>query len=132
MRINEAGRAGGVPVSLGLMSRGIVAIWILSTALGARDVSAQRSAPVGVVRPASRVALLVVQRVPRERQRPRAWPFVVGGAVVGGAAMAGAIAIYFERTDAECICSPFAFVPAVAAGGAVGAGLGYVVYRVAF
>jgi hypothetical protein len=115
-----------------MMSRAVMATWILSTAIGAREVSAQRRAPVGVVGPGSQVALLVVQPAPRERQRPRAWPFIVGGTVVGAAAMAGAIAIYFERTNAECICSPFAFVPAVAAGGAVGAGLGYIAYRVAF
>ena len=63
-------------------------------------------------------------------QGPRAWPYVVTGAVLGAVAMGAGIAIHMEQTNDEFLGSPFAFLPAIAAGAALGGGIGYVVYRI--
>lgn len=67
-----------------------------------------------------------------EARRPRQWPYVAGGATIGALATAGSLAYWFSKNNTECICSPFMFAPVVLGGAALGAGAGYVVYRVRF
>ena len=66
----------------------------------------------------------------RAAERPRAWPYVLTGAIVGAAALGVGLAIYYEDTDEATIMSPFSLLPAFAACAAVGGSLGYVVYRI--
>jgi hypothetical protein len=72
--------------------------------------------------------------VPREEgesvQRPRAWPYVLTGAILGATALGVGLALYYEDSDEAAIMSPFSLLPAFAGCAAVGGGLGYVVYRV--
>ena len=58
-----------------------------------------------------------------------AWPYVIGGAVVGVLAAGAGLAIYFSRSNEEFLASPFAFVPLFVVSAGVGAGIGYLVYR---
>lgn len=92
---------------------------------------AQRAVPVGVAAPAD-VRPMSWRLPPAAERRPRAWPYVAVGAAVGAVATAGGIALALAHDKSECICSPIAFVPVVAAGAALGAAGGYVVYRVRF
>ena len=63
-------------------------------------------------------------------ERPRAWPYVLTGAIVGAAALGVGLAVYYEDTNEAAIMSPFSLLPAFAGCAAVGGGLGYVVYRI--
>lgn len=78
---------------------------------------------------APRAALAVAVPAAADR-RPRAWPYVAGGAALGALATAGGLALAHAKS--ECICSPLAFAPVVAGGAGLGAGAGYLVYRVRF
>jgi len=63
-------------------------------------------------------------------RRRSAAPFVWGGAAVGALGMVAGLAIYFHQSKPETVMvPPLAFAPAVAGSSALGAGLGYVVYR---
>ena len=62
-------------------------------------------------------------------KRPRAWPYVVTGAILGAAALGVGLAIHYDDADEGAIMSPFSLLPAFAGCAAVGGGLGYVVFR---
>jgi len=99
---------------------------------GPRPVGAQRLAqPAGgrAVRAASRLGVPAPRPALGAEGRPSAAPYVWGGAAVGVLAMGAGLAIYFRQTKAECVCSPVGFAPAFAGAAALGAGAGYVAYR---
>ena|SRR5688500_2117643 len=62
-------------------------------------------------------------------ERPRAWPYVLTGAILGAAALGVGLALYEGGAD-DGATSPFALLPAFAGCAAVGGGIGYVVYRI--
>ena len=78
------------------------------------------SAQVGIVRPVGALVPHAVTLPPMVRARPRRWPYVVAGAVVGG--VAGGVWVVHEvsKTD-DAMFVPVVAVGAVAAGAAVGA-----------
>lgn len=63
-------------------------------------------------------------------ERPRSWPYVVTGAILGAAALGVGLAIHYDDADEGAIMSPFSLLPAFAGCAAVGGTLGYVVYRI--
>jgi hypothetical protein len=99
--------------------------------LAAAPLGAQRPAPVAAIAATPSPQGAFAWRAPSAaRGRPRAWPYVVGGALVGAVATAGGIALVLSHGETECICSPIAFAPVIAGGAVLGAGAGYVVYRI--
>ena len=92
---------------------------------------AQRAVPAGLSAPAA--VRPMSWRLPvAAGDRPHAWPYVAAGAAVGAVVTVGGIALALAHDKTECICSPITFAPVVVAGAALGAGGGYVVYRVRF
>jgi hypothetical protein len=109
---------------------------LASVALPPRPAGAQRPMPAGlhgalpaVVQGSARSALAPMRDTPVPR-RPPAWPYVLGGAMLGGAIMAGGLALALQ--DGESLTQPVAYVPAVAGAAVLGAGGGYLVYRLRF
>jgi hypothetical protein len=63
-------------------------------------------------------------------KRPRAWPYVLTGAILGASALGVGLALYNKDTNEAAIMSPFSLLPAFAGCATVGGGRGYVVYRI--
>ena len=95
-------------------------------------LSAQRLAPAGFLTAPAAVRPMSWRAAMAADGRPRAWPYITVGAAVGALATAGGIALSVARDKSDCICSPLVFAPVVVGGAALGAGAGYVVYRVRF
>lgn len=100
----------------------------------AQPAGAHSARPGGPpVAPTVPIAVAALGRPATDRAAPRrrsAAPYVWGGAAVGVLAMGGGLALYFRRTKGECLCNPVALAPAFAGAAALGAGAGYVTYRV--
>jgi len=74
---------------------------------------------------------MVAGRARGGRRRGSAAPYVLGGATVGALGMVVGLAAYSRHIKTETVMvSPLALAPAVAGSAVLGAGLGYVVYRV--
>ncbi|GLC24653.1 hypothetical protein [Roseisolibacter agri] len=119
--------------ALAMRRSSVQAVLLLASAtLAPTPADAQRPAPAGVVGRSATLAPMTdapLLHAPTPR-RPPAWPYVLGGAVLGGAAMAGGLALALR--DGESLAHPIAYVPAVAGAAALGAGGGYLVYRLRF
>jgi hypothetical protein len=72
-------------------------------------------------------ALLLRQSLPKHRSVA---PYLVGGALVGMAAMSGGLWIAIERSHEDSLTPPLAFIPVVLGAGVVGAFGGWLVHRV--
>lgn len=108
----------------------VLALWFLAAP---GPLFAQRLAPAGVAaaRPLPRGASRTTWAA-ADRRRPRAWPYWAGGAALGALVTAGGLALAVAHSDKEFLGPPFALIPVVVGGAALGAGAGYVVYRIRF
>jgi hypothetical protein len=108
-------------------------ILLTAAALGSFGIStlpiqAQTSRPVGIQQSRAPSSLIPVRsRVDTSTSSARR--YVIGGAIIGGVAAGVGLALYFRQNNSEFLGSPFAFVPLFLGSAAVGAGVGYVVYR---
>lgn len=64
------------------------------------------------------------------KAKPRTWPYLVGGALLGGLIMTGGIVLALDGS--ESLTRPLTYAPAVAGAAIVGAGTGYLVYCIRF
>jgi hypothetical protein len=115
---------------------------LASSSLPLIAAGAQRPVPVAAHRAGTAAGTILVTtpamtpvvpplHAPSARPRARAWPYVVGGAVLGGAIMAGGIALALQGAESS-LTHPVAYVPAVAGAAVLGGAGGYVVYRLRF
>ena len=119
--------------ALAMRRSSVQAVLLLASAtLAPMPTDAQRPTPAGVVGRSATLAptTYAPMRAAPTPRRPPAWPYVLGGAVLGGAAMAGGLALALR--DSDSLTHPIAYVPAVAGAAALGAGGGYLVYRLRF
>lgn len=127
-----------------------IVTWIVvwTTAPGAAPAQAQTVRPAATLARAAAPAVAVPRSaadrtrslrpgavgawdsVVRRPQRPSHVRYVLGGALLGGGAMAAGIAL--TSRGRECICTPLVFVPAVGVAMVAGGGVGYVVHRIRF
>lgn len=56
--------------------------------------------------------------------------YVVMGALIGGVGTVALLAYALESSNSECMCGPIVFLPVIAVGTVVGAGMGAIVYAI--
>ena len=100
----------------------LIIIVTAAVCLTAGELHAQQlaSGQVGIARPVAVRTARSVTLAPMSRGRPRRWPYVVGGAVVGGVAGGLWLARQAAKTD-DAVEVPVVAIGAVAGGAALGA-----------
>ena len=98
----------------------------------ATPARAQFNTPSGLA-PSSTAAPLALSRTWQQPIADRAqspWPYVGTGAVVGGIATIVGLVLYDDQSNNESLMPPIALAPVVLGGAAIGAGAGYLIYRI--
>ena len=113
---------------VGALVLGLLGLGRPAAAQWAPAVGPVRASPAPGRASAASAANVLAHSAWARAARPRAWPYVVGGAVLGGLLMAGGIALAIDGTDS--LTHPIAYVPAVAGAAVVGGGAGYLVFRI--